>query len=124
VNLGWRVSIIDSEGRNERVLASERGDCRPAWSPDSRSVAFVSVRSDGKGDIWTVGPEGEKLRRVTTDATVYDYHPAWSPDGRQIVFASGPDKKHYKLFVMDADGSNRRQLTVGDSFDTHPTWIR
>ena len=124
VRLGWRVSIIDSQGRGERVLASARGDCRPAWSPDGRSIAFVSLRGDGKGDIWTVGPDGGNLRQVTTDAAVYDYHPAWSPDGRRLVFAAGPDKQHYKLFVIDADGSNRRQLTFGDSFDTFPSWTR
>jgi len=124
MRLGWRVSLIDVEGRGERVLASENGDCRPAWSPDGRSVAFVSVRSDGKGDIWAVSPDGKGLRRLTSDGTLYDYHPAWSPDGRRIVFAAGPDKQSYKLFVMDADGSNRRQLTFGTAFDTYPSWTR
>lgn len=122
--LGWRVSLIDSQGQQERVLASENGDCRPAWSPDGRSIVFVSVRSDGKGDIWAVDPEGRNLRRLTTDPTLYDYHPAWSPDGQRIVFAAGPDKQSYKLFVMDADGSSRRQLTFGTTFDTYPSWTR
>lgn len=124
IRLGWRVSLIDRQGRHERVLASERGDCRPAWSPDGRQIAFVSQRSDGKGDIWVVSPDGQHLRQVTTDPALYDYHPAWSPDGRRLVIASGPDKTHYKLFVLDADGQNRRQLTFGDSFDTHPSWTR
>ena len=124
MRLGWRVSIIDVEGRQERVLANANGDCRPAWSPDGRSIAFVSMRSDGKGDIWVMDPDGGNPRRVTTDPTLYDYHPAWSPDGRRIVFAAGPDKQRYKLFVIDADGANRRQLTFGSAFDTYPSWTR
>jgi len=124
VRLGWRVSVIDSEGKEERVIASERGDCRPAWSPDGRSIAFVSVRGDGKGDIWVVAPDGSNPRRLTTTDRLYDYHPAWSPDGQRLVLAAGPDKQRYKLFVIDADGANRRQLTFGDAFDTHPAWTR
>jgi TolB protein len=116
--------VIDSEGRNERVVASERGDCRPAWAPDGRSIAFVSVRADGKGDVFVLADDGAGPRRVTTDDQLYDYHPAWSPDGSRLAIASGPSKRRYKLFLIDADGRNRRQLTFGDSLDTHPAWTR
>lgn len=70
------------------------------------------------------GLSGRIAFQSNRDGAFYDYHPAWSPDGRRLVIASGPDKQHYKLFVLDADGANRRQLTFGGSFDTYPSWTR
>ena len=42
---------------------------------------------------------------------------SWSPDGTQIVYASSGD-----LYVMDADGSNVRQLTTDPDGDYYPAW--
>jgi Tol biopolymer transport system component len=43
--------------------------------------------------------------------------PAWSPDGQSIVFLSNRDDENYagdwRLWVMEADGSNQRPLSVG-----------
>lgn len=119
----WRVAAIRTDGTGERIVASARGDCRPDFSPDGATVAFVSTRADRRGDIWTVPFEGGEPRRVTTTDTLYDYHPNWSPDGRHIAFAAGPIKeRQYNLFVVSPDGGGRRQLTFGDSHDAHPSW--
>ncbi len=120
----WRVAAVRPDGSGYRIVASAEGDCRPAFSPDGASVAFVSMRADGKGDIWTVGFAGGEPRRVTTADQLYDYHPSWSPDGRHIAFAAGPDKERYNLYVVGADGTGRRQLTFGSAHDAHPSWTR
>lgn len=124
VGASWRVAGMRPDGTGFRVVASADGDCRPDFSPDGASVAFVSTRADGMGDIWTVPFAGGEPRRVTTTGELYDYHPNWSPDGRHIAFAAGPDKEQYDLFVIAADGSDRRQLTFGDAHDAHPSWSR
>lgn len=52
---------------------------------------------------------------------IIDYEPAWSPDGKFIAFVSnrsGP----LKVWTMHADGSDPRQLTVGDHEDDAPAW--
>jgi Tol biopolymer transport system component len=128
----WQVAAVRVDGTGARVVAGAAGDCRPDFSPDGAEVAFVSTRADGKGDIWTVpfaggpttdGPTTDRRpRRLTTTDALYDYHPNWSPDGRHIAFAAGPDKAHYHLFVIGADGSGRRQLTFAEFHDAHPSW--
>ena len=51
-----------------------------------------------------------------------------SPDGKQVVFQVGyysvkANKGHQVICIMDADGSNRRQLTTASKNETDPTWI-
>lgn len=63
----------------------------PTWSPDGKSIAFVSNRSDNpdgntNSDIWIVEPEkNNSLRQLTTNPRE-DYAPAWSPDGKSITY--------------------------------------
>ena len=51
-----------------------------------------------------------------------------APDGKQVVFQVGyysvkANKGHQVICIMDADGSNRRQLTTSSKNETDPTWI-
>ena len=64
-----------------------------------------------------------------TNNPANDREPAWSPDGSQIAFSSGLETRDEssnwvvvipsRIYVMDADGSNRRALTDG-SIDPDP----
>jgi Tol biopolymer transport system component len=47
--------------------------------------------------------------------------PAWSPDGRSIAFASSRDRQS-EIYVMNADGSGKRNLTRDRANDDYPTW--
>src|SRR3990172_10049501 len=72
------------------------------------------------------------VKRIT-DGSSIDYHPEFSPDGKHIVFVSKTDmterikrgENWYKpyslsLWIMESDGSNKRQLTSGDVWDFDP----
>ena len=50
--------------------------------------------------------------------------PSWSPDGRHIAFDSFDDDSHYHIWIMDADGGNRRQVTTDPGDQNVPTWSR
>ena len=50
-----------------------------------------------------------------------DTFPAWSPDGKKITFVTDRDG-NYEIYVMDADGSNQKNLTNNPAEDTEPEW--
>ena len=112
--------------------AGEDADA-PKWNVDDpggpyRDLAFettegtwmsVDVHPDGSrlvfdllGDIWTVGVAGGDAE-LLSGGLAYDVQPRWSPDGKTISFTSdrgGGDN----VWLMDADGGNRRALTTED----------
>jgi Tol biopolymer transport system component len=82
-------------------------------SPDGTTLAFTTAEG-----ISTIGIDGSDLRLIN-DGDVGA--PAWSPNGTEIAFervaGSGSN-----LFVMNADGSNQRQLTTHDGWIFLPRW--
>ncbi len=73
-------------------------------------IAFSSDRGDSVGyNIFTMSFKGENVRRLTSDP-IGGSSPAWSPDGKRIAFVGyrGPRSD---IYVMNADGSNKRLLT-------------
>jgi len=61
-------------------------DLLPAWSPDGRAIAFVSLR-DGNPEIYIMANNGAGQQRVTYD-THGDWRPVWLPTGMGIAFTS------------------------------------
>ncbi|MBS0613076.1 MAG: S9 family peptidase [Proteobacteria bacterium] len=92
-----RLFLLDVESRKLEGLTSEQDGIadHPAWSPDSRRVAYVRTRSfgpdqDGREDIVLIDVAAGSTPQVL--ARVYSpnaQHLSWSPDGRQLAYLEG-----------------------------------
>jgi TolB protein len=94
-------------------------DGSPAWSPDSRRLAFYSDR-DGNAEIYVMNADGSEVTRLTNHAADEGY-PSWSPDGRTITFDSDRDG-NFEIYAMDATGSNVRRVTNHPARDVSAAW--
>ncbi|GAA0231735.1 S9 family peptidase [Haladaptatus pallidirubidus] len=120
--------VVDVATREERRLddaygggAHEPGTgLQPAWGLER--IAFLSNRTErpddsGAVDVYTIDPNGDKLRQVT-DTNLYANAPRWSPDGDHFAFtASDAINWHIptQVFVADAETDEYRSIT--DSLD-------
>ncbi|MDH7487826.1 MAG: hypothetical protein QHJ81_16325 [Anaerolineae bacterium] len=95
----------------------------PAWSPVDDRIVFVSDESGMGEEIYVVRSNGDELRRLTYNEFIWDKFPTWSPDGTQIAFWSNRTGRR-QIWVMNADGSEQRNLSNNPYNDWDPVWIR
>ncbi|HJU74482.1 MAG TPA: hypothetical protein VJ717_12110 [Gemmatimonadaceae bacterium] len=110
-------------------------------SPDGKRIVFTSLK-DGDLDIYVMNIDGTGLKRLT-NTPGYDGGPWWSPDGTKIVYrahhpADSAQLAQYRtlladrvvrpsqveLYVMNADGSDQRQITRLGGANFGPSWTR
>jgi Tol biopolymer transport system component len=74
-------------GKPQRLTSGNAHEFQPAWSPDGKSVAYVTWSSEG-GQLWKVPAAGGTPQQLSKSLAVYS-NPAWSPDGTKIVALRG-----------------------------------
>jgi TolB protein len=94
------------------------------------SIAFTVNRA-GHQEIWAMDPDGGDRTQLTPSEPGVDAsgsaQPAWSPDRSLIAYSSSgdgrvEDQDELEIFVMRADGSERRRLTNDHVLDATPAW--
>jgi dipeptidyl aminopeptidase/acylaminoacyl peptidase len=95
---------------------------RGTWSPDGKSIAFISNMS-GRNNLWIVPSEGG----FPTQLTVSDQRqssPAWSPDGKWIAYQSDYDgDEQWDIFLVSPKTGKVVNLTqTSEIAELNPTW--
>jgi TolB protein len=86
-------------------------------------MAFVGTMSEGD-EIYTIPLAGGDPLRLTFNTWEWDKHPTWSPDGTQIAFFSNRETGRRQIWLMNADGSDQRNLSNNEYEDWDPVWVR
>jgi dipeptidyl aminopeptidase/acylaminoacyl peptidase len=130
----WRVNA-DGSGSLQLTNGAD-GETSPRWSPDGRTLAFLSKRGDAEAvtQIWLVPNDGGEARQLTSHATAVS-NIQWTPDGQALFFsASEPksadekakDKLKDDVYAFDEDfkqqhlwrvsvtDKSERRITSGD----------
>lgn len=80
----WRVALAG--GEPQQLTHGNASDSRPRWSPNSRSIAFISSRS-GTSQVWILPADGGEAHQVTNIATEAD-GVTWAANAGTLLFTS------------------------------------
>ena len=115
------VYVADADGSNPVKLYPDTSNSNPAWSHDSRKIAFRT-----KSSLMSVNVDGTGLTYLSngTDGTKYGIkylRYSWSPDDSKLVYLASTkevdEEEQFGIFVVNADGTKRVEIMRGAYFE-------
>jgi TolB protein len=131
----WRQKIDSTEA--QQVTDGAGYDYQPDWSPDGKSVIYVSYQKDAM-ELWLLDLDSGKTQPLTSGGAV-NVEPRWSPDGKRIAFVSTSYNKRFHIFRAEVNNGKLDKVVrlTGETksdlpryyyspFDTEisPVWTR
>ena len=103
------IFVVTVRTRRERQIQPRTGGLFPAWSPDGKKIAFSGLprRGGALDTIHLMNSDGSS----PVDLGAPGECATWSPDSSKIMYCSHHGDGNWAVWVMNADGSNRHQLT-------------
>jgi Tol biopolymer transport system component len=134
----YDIYAVRIDGQQMQRLTTTPGyDAEATISPDGKTIVWTSVR-DGDLDLYAMNLDGTQIRRLTDDMG-YDGGAFFSPDSKRIVYrAAHPsdpaeiaryrellaqrlvEPGQLEIFVINADGSGKRQVTSNQASNFSP----
>lgn len=105
--LGDLYTMPITGGDAERITDGLSLDTHPKFSPDGKSLLFVSDRSGGD-NAWRMDLETKEFTQITKGNTNNMQSAEWTPDGEYIVVSKGT--RNLKLYLYHKDGGSGAQL--------------
>lgn len=78
------VQSLTADAKPRRIAGSDGPAFQPSWSPDGRSITFITWSALAGGHIWSVPASGGKAKRLT-DVPAFYTEPQFTADGGRIV---------------------------------------
>jgi Tol biopolymer transport system component len=132
----YDIYVMNPDGSDLVNLTQtpEVSESAPTWSPDGTKIAYNGPGTpfDETGevltDVWTINADGSGATNLTETPRFGEFAPDWSPDGSQLVFNGDVGGEEIfvgyqsDIFVMDADGTNRVNITNSEYEEHSPAW--
>lgn len=116
----YALSIADVDGHSEHViLDSAQPVMSPSWSPDGKSLTYVSFESEQPNIYVQEIATGERERVASFPGI--NGAPTFSPDGRRLAMALSKDGNP-EIYVMELGSKRLRRITRNAGIDTEPSW--
>jgi dipeptidyl aminopeptidase/acylaminoacyl peptidase len=114
----WMVST--ERGKAKRFTHGAKKDFAARWSPDGKTVAFLSDREGDQAQVCLIPPDGGEAEPLTKAKGGVERF-QWSPDGRQIAFVSpDPESREQKQRKRAKDDA---VVVDRDDFKPHHLWV-
>ena len=117
----FTLVVADADGENEiTIMESTDPIMSPAWSPDSRRLAYVSFENNISTIYVQTLRSGNRIK-VSSRAGI-NGAPAFSPDGRKLVLTLGGIDGNLDINILDLATRKVTRLTTNRAIDTEGTW--
>jgi TolB protein len=93
----WRQKLDSKEA--VQLTDGAGYDYQPDWSPDGKSILYVSYQKDAM-ELWLLDVASGKSTQLTSGSAV-NVEPRWSPDGKRIIFVSTQFNRRFHIFRAD-----------------------
>ena len=100
-------------GGPKRITDDPMDDADPRWSPDGRTLAFISNRNKDRENVFVVSASGGEAKQLTFEDDIVS-EIAWRPDGRGIAFQIGVGDRDW-VGLVDLDGHVSRLVEFPES---------
>ena len=117
----YSLIVSDQDGANDnKIMESKDPIMSPAWSPDSRQLAYVSFEGS-KSSIFVQTLRTGNRFQVSSKPGI-NGAPAFSPDGRKLVVTLGGINGNPDIYILDITSRKATRLTTHRAIDTEGTW--
>ena len=116
----YRLMLADSDGANEKILlSSSEPIISPSWSPDGKSVAYVSFET-GMAKVYIQEIASGKREAVLSNETQIS-SPSWSPDGKYLSLTLYQDG-NAEIYILRLRDRALTRMTNQFAIDTESSW--
>ena len=117
----YSLIVADQDGYNENtIMESNDPIMSPAWSPDSRRIAYVSFEGNRSSIFVQTLRTGNRIQ-VSSRAGV-NGAPAFSPDGRKLVVTLSDADGNLDIYTLDINSRQAKRITTHRAIDTEGSW--
>jgi TolB protein len=114
------LQVADTDGFNaQNVLESDEPIMSPSWSPDGKSLAYVSFESN-RPEIFIQHLATARRTKVSGFRGL-NSAPSWSPDGKFLALVLSKDGSP-DIYTLNTATKRLKRLTRHRSIDTEPVW--